>query len=43
MMSVDDDSFEDVLQREQSHSASAKGDIAEVTRLLNEGHAMNAL
>jgi ankyrin repeat protein len=41
-MAVDDDSFEDVLHREQLHSASAKGDIAEVTRLLNEGHAPNA-
>ena len=41
-MSVDGDSFEDVLQREQLHSASAKGDIAEVSRLLNEGHDPNS-
>ena len=41
-MSVDDDSFEEVLRREQLHSACAKGDIAEVRRLLKEGHDPNA-
>jgi len=35
------DSFEDVLRREQLHFAAQDGDIAEVTRLLNEGHNPN--
>jgi|ERR1044071_6799719 len=37
-----DDSFEDVLQREQLHFAAQDGNLAEVTRLLNEGHDPNA-
>ena len=41
-MSVDDDSFDEVLRREQLHSACTKGDIADVTRLLKEGHNPNA-
>jgi ankyrin repeat protein len=37
-----DDSFEDVLRREQLHFAAQDGDVAKVTRLLNEGHEPNA-
>jgi ankyrin repeat protein len=32
------DSFEDVLKREELHFAAEDGNLAEVTRLLNEGH-----
>jgi ankyrin repeat protein len=35
------DSFEDVLKREELHFAAQDGDIAEVARLLNEGHQPN--
>jgi Ankyrin repeats (3 copies) len=33
--------FEDVLRREELHFAAQDGDLAEVTRLLNEGHSPN--
>ena len=36
-----DDSFEDVLRREELHFAAQDGDLGEVTRLLNEGHGAN--
>jgi len=36
-----DDSFDDVLRRERLHFAAQDGDIAEVARLLNEGHEPN--
>ena len=35
------DSIEDVLRREQLHFAAQDGDLAQVTRLLNEGHSPN--
>ncbi|HKY29390.1 MAG TPA: ankyrin repeat domain-containing protein [Pyrinomonadaceae bacterium] len=35
------DSFDDVLRREQLHFAARDGDLAEVTRLLNEGYQPN--
>jgi ankyrin repeat protein len=34
-------SFEDVLRREELHFAAEDGNLAEVTRLLNEGHSPN--
>ena len=36
-----DDSFEEVLRREELHLAAQDGDLGEVTRLLSEGHAAN--
>jgi len=36
-----DVSFEDVLRREELHFAAQDGGLAEVTRLLNEGHSPN--
>lgn len=37
-----DDSFEDVLKREELHFAAADGDLERVTRLLHDGHDPNA-
>ena len=36
-----DVSFEDILRREELHFAAQGGGVAEVTRLLNEGHSPN--